>query len=89
MFLFVAQHDIGLHLDRPAHRLYAQRHIASGHRGGVHLEPVKEGRIPQQPVFDDLAISGEEITRLQCAKHGRIGQYKGRLMKRADKVLAL
>ena len=61
LFGFVAPHDGGLHLDRAGHRADPGIHVARRSTRGIGLEPFEELVIPQQTVFDHLAVSGQEI----------------------------
>src|SRR6056297_521874 len=45
--------------------------------------------IPEEPVFDDLAVTGQVIAPAQGIEHGRVRQNEARLMERADQVLAV
>ncbi len=85
----VAHHDIGLHLNRPAHSLDPGGHIACGQCRTLNFKPVKERRVAQHAVFHDLAITRQEIAGLKRAKRIGIGQNQRGLVKCADKVLAL
>ena len=81
--------DAGLHLDRAADRVLAQRHIARSQRRAVALKPGEKGGIPQQPVFHHLAIAREEIAGRQRAKDADVGQHQRGLVEGADQVLAM
>ena len=46
----------------------------------------KKLRVADQPVFDDLAITGAHLAPRQCRQARRIGQHEPRLVEGADKV---
>ena len=85
----VALDNSHLHFTRPRHGTHTRRHIACSHRGAHVFKPIKERRITKQAVFHDLAIPRQEIARRKRTQQSCIGQYKRRLMKRPDQVLAM
>ena len=57
--------------------------------GTIVFEPVEKLRVPQQPVFHDLAVARQKIACSQRLKHIHIRQNKRGLVKRTDQVFAL
>src|SRR4029077_13659801 len=55
----------------------------------IHLEPGKETRIAEQAEFRKLGVAGAKLARWQGVEQRGVGDDEGRLMERADKVLAV
>ena len=57
----IAQHNLGFHLDGALDRVEPRLFIACRQCRSMCLKPLKECRIPQQPVLHHLAIAREKI----------------------------
>ncbi len=55
----------------------------------IGFQPIEELRIAQHAVFGNFRIARAKLARRQRIEHRRIGNHQHRLMKRADKILAV
>ena len=54
----------------------------------MDFEPLEEGRIPQQAVFEDLSKACPHLAVAETVQNGQVGQHQTRLMERPDQILA-
>ena len=81
---FISHHDIGFHLTRCSNGFLARNLIACSNQRAVHLEPFEKISISKQPVFYNLAISGDKIALRQAVENADICQNQAGLMKCPD-----
>ena len=87
-FALVARHDLRLGAATGGDRLFT-RDSAREYLAMMSLQPVEQLCIAQHAVFGDFGVARAELPWRQRIEHRRIGDHQHRLMKRADKILAV
>ena len=70
-------------------RVAKRRRIARENALAVRLQPLEERTVAQQPVLDDLGVTGAHLSRVQRLQSLDVRQHQARLVEQADQVLAL
>jgi hypothetical protein len=80
--------------DGPLHSAAGQNGVCRrgwlqiAHGRAVALQPFKKNRIADQPVFDDLGITGAQFTRRQGCERAGVRKHQARLVEGAEQVFA-
>jgi hypothetical protein len=88
----VAVGDIGL--DHPRlggdalpDRLLAILAMTRQQRRAMIFQPLEQGFVPDQAIFDHLGIAGAQLPFAERVEQGDVGDHQARLVEHADQVL--
>ena len=84
----VLGHDLSLHPHRLRHRPGERRRVPGQHVRAPCLQPLEEGPVPQQAVFQHLCIAGAQLPHRQGDQHVDVRQHTPGLVEGPDQVLA-